>query len=150
MQKFSRPIQVRWSDIDAIRHLRHSVYYDYAASLRMLLFQENGITTDYLEDNLIGPVLFREEAVFKREIRVEDSVVIDVELVKATHDLGRWSMRHNIYKNGDTLAAVINIDAAWIDMKIRKLAKPNDLIQEIFKSFPKSSDFNWIEPSPIK
>ena len=150
MQKFSRPIQVRWSDIDAIRHLRHSVYYDYAASLRMLLFQENGITTDYLEVNLIGPVLFREEAVFKREIRVEDSVVIDVELVKATHDLGRWSMRHNIYKNGDTLAAVINIDAAWIDMKIRKLAKPNDLIQEIFKSFPKSSDFIWIEPSPIK
>ncbi len=150
MQKFSRAIQVRWSDIDAIRHLRHSVYYDYAASVRMLLFQENGLTTDYLEDHQIGPILFREESVFKREIRVEDSVIIDVELVKATLDFGRWSMRHNIHKNGDTLAAVINIDAAWIDMKMRKLAKPNDLIQEVFKSFPKSSDFTWIEPRLIK
>ena len=150
MASFSRPIQVRWSDIDAIRHLRHSVYYDYAASVRMLLFQENGLTTDYLEDHHIGPILFREESVFKREIRVEDSVIIDVELVKATLDFGRWSMRHNIHKNRDTLAAVINIDAAWIDMKMRKLAKPNNLIQDVFQSFPKSSDFTWIEPRLIK
>jgi acyl-CoA thioester hydrolase len=147
MASFSRPIQVRWSDIDANRHLRHSAYYDYGASLRMILFQENGLTAEHMEQYQIGPVLFREEAIFKREIVLEDLLTMDVELTKATHDYGRWSMRHNLYKNESTLAAIINIDAAWIDLTIRKLAKPNDFVKDIFKNFPVSPDFTWIEPS---
>lgn len=142
--KFSHVIQVRWADIDANRHLRHSVYYDYGASMRMALLSERGLTTKKLEEFMIGPILFREEAIFKREILFEDKITLDVELVRSTPDYSRWSLRHHFTKGDGTLAAILNIDGAWIDMAKRKLAKPNDFVQQIFESFPRSPDFELL------
>jgi acyl-CoA thioester hydrolase len=142
--KYVKTIQIRWADIDANRHLRHSAYYDYGATLRMMILSENGLTTEKLEQLQIGPVLFREEAVFRREIRLEDVITVDVELLKATPDYSRWSIRHNFLKADGSLAAVINIDAAWIDMVKRKLAVPDEFMQKIFADFPKSDDFEFI------
>jgi acyl-CoA thioester hydrolase len=142
--KYVKTIQIRWADIDANRHLRHSAYYDYGATLRMMILSENGLTTEKLEQLQIGPVLFREEAIFRREIRLEDVITVDVELLKATPDYGRWSIRHNFLKADGSLAAVINIDAAWIDMVKRKLTVPDEFIQNIFANFPKPDDFEFI------
>jgi acyl-CoA thioester hydrolase len=137
------PIQVRWADIDANRHLRHSVYYDYGASMRMALLSERGLTTRKLEELMIGPILFREEAVFKREILFEDKILLDVELTKATPDYSRWSLRHHFMKDNNVVAAILNIDGAWIDMQKRKLATPDKFVFEIFENFPRSEDFQF-------
>ena len=143
---YSQTIQVRWADIDANRHLRHSVYYDYGASMRMNVLSEAGLTTKKLEELGIGPVLFREEAIFRREILFEDTMSINVELVKTTEDFGRWSLRHEFTKGDGTLAAVLNVDGAWIDLAKRKLAAPDDFIRRVFDHFPKSKDFQVITP----
>jgi acyl-CoA thioester hydrolase len=137
-------IQVRWADIDANRHLRHSVYYDYGAAVRMNVLSRQGLTTRKLEELNIGPVLFREEAIFKREIVFEDTITLTIELVKATEDFGRWSLRHNFLKGDGSLAAILNIDGAWIDLSKRKLAPANDFIKNIFTNFPKAPDFQLI------
>lgn len=145
MQNFSLPIQIRWSDIDPNRHLRHSAYYDYGAMARIACFNEQGLTTTKLEELNIGPILFREEAIFKREIKLEDKITIDMQLLKATRDYGRWSIRHQLYKEDKTLAAIINVEGAWIDIAKRKLAVPNEYIQNLFADFPKAESFEWIE-----
>lgn len=148
MNSFSMPISIRWADIDANRHLRHSVYYDFGAAARMKLLSERGLTTHKLEELHIGPILFREEAVFRREILLEDQITITVELYKCTEDFSRWSLRHTFLKEDGTLATTLNIDGAWIDMNLRKLAKPDEFIQKIFAEFPKSKDFEWIKQQP--
>src|SRR6476620_11661312 len=107
MNSFTLPIQIRWSDIDANRHLRHSVYYDYAAAMRMNVLSSHGRTTKKLEELMMGPILFREEAIFKREILLEDKISLTVELVKTTEDYGRWSLRHLFMKEDETLAAIL-------------------------------------------
>lgn len=140
------PIQLRWSDIDANRHLRHSAYYDFGAAVRVKYLSENGITGEKLEELQLGPVLFREEAIFKREIKFEDQITVDMQLLKCTQDYGRWSIRHHIVKSDGTLAAIINIDAAWIDLIKRKLAIPPEFIRMAFEAFPKSPDFQFIIP----
>ena len=145
MSSFEMPIQIRWADIDQNRHLRHSVYYDYGAMMRMNVLYANGLTTQKLEELKIGPVLFREEAIFKREIKLEDIVVIHVELLKATADYGRWTLRHQFVKSDGTLAAILNLDGAWIDLEKRKLAIPDQFVKEVFEKFPKSPAFEWIE-----
>src|SRR5688572_20137863 len=122
MDKITQTIQIRWADIDANRHLRHSVYYDYGASMRMNVLSERGLTTKKLEELALGPVLFREEAIFRREIVFEDKITLTVELVKVTEDFGRWSLRHHFLKGDGSLAAILNIDGAWIDLNKRKLA----------------------------
>ena len=144
MEKYSLPIQIRWADIDQNRHLRHSVYYDYATMVRISFLSEHGLTTQKMEELKIGPVLFREEIIFKREIKMEDGIEVDVELIKTTSDFGRWSIRHNFTKNDGTLAAFLTIDGAWMDTDKRKLTVPNDFVQKIFDDFPKSADFQMI------
>jgi len=145
MITLSQPIQIRWADIDANRHLRHSVYYDYGAAMRMQVLGERGLTIKKLEEFMIGPVLFREEAIFKREIVYEDQITLTMELVKTTEDFGRWSLRHHFMK-GEMVAAILNIDGAWIDLNKRRLAAANDFVKQIFAEFPKAPDFQWIVP----
>ena len=144
MEKFSLPIQVRWSDIDQNRHLRHSAYYDYGATVRIACFSDHGLTNLKFEELHIGPILFREEAVFKREIKFEDRITIDMEVTKATADFSRWSIRHHFYKEDKTLCAIINLDGAWIDIVKRKLAVPDAFTQNVFNDFPKAKDFESI------
>lgn len=144
MNKYSKPIQIRWSDIDQNRHLRHSVYYDYGAMIRIAFLSEQGLTTTKMEELKIGPVLFREEAIFKREIKLEDHIEIDVELVKTTSDFARWTLRHNFIKKDGTLAAILNMDGAWMDIQKRKLTFPGEFVQKVFDAFPKSADFQVI------
>jgi acyl-CoA thioester hydrolase len=144
METFTRTIQVRWSDMDANRHLRHSAYYDYGAAMRMMVLSDAGLTLKKLEELEIGPILFREEAIFKREIRMDDVITLDVVLVRATADYSRWSLRHNFTKADGTLAAVINIDGAWMNLIQRKLIVPDELTRSIFESFPKPADFEFI------
>jgi len=144
MDKFSLPIQVRWSDIDQNRHLRHSAYYDYGATIRVACFSQHGLTNLKFEELRIGPILFREEAVFKREIKFEDQITVDLMVTKATPDFSRWSIRHRFLKEDGTIAAVINLDGAWMDILARKLAVPDAGIQNVFDDFPRSPDFEQI------
>jgi acyl-CoA thioester hydrolase len=146
MINYTLPIQIRWADIDANNHLRHSVYFDYAAAMRINLLSNHGLTTKKLDEFRIGPILFREEILFKKEVRLEDSLTLDVEVVKATANFSRWSIRHNYYKNEDILCAVLNIDGAWLDLDKRKLAEPNGTIIQAFEQFPKPADFELIIP----
>lgn len=141
MNDFSLPLQLRWSDIDANRHLRHSVYYDYGAFCRMALFTKIGLSIETLQQHHIGPILFREEAVFRREILFDDNLTITAEVIKATSDYSRWSFRHNFMKSGNTLAAILTVDGAWIDTQKRKLAVPPQFLFDAFSQIPRSADF---------
>jgi acyl-CoA thioester hydrolase len=149
METFSLPIQIRWADLDPNRHLRHSVYYDYGATVRVACFSQLGLTTTKLDELRIGPVLFREEALFKREIKFEDRITVDAEISTARNDYARFSVRHHFYKEDGTLASILNMDVGWIDLDRRKLTLPNDFVQGIMNQIPKSKDFQWIERKRI-
>ena len=144
MNGYSKKIEIRWSDIDPNFHLRHSVYYDFGAFVRISFMTENGLTPFVMQQQQIGPILFREECVFKREIHFNDSVEVNVKLVKATHDMSRWTMVHEVWKNGDTLSAIITIDGAWINTAIRKLAIPPESFKQVFEQIPLVENFEWI------
>ena len=38
-----KPIDLRWSDLDPVGHMKHSVYYDLAASQRIGMLHEVGL-----------------------------------------------------------------------------------------------------------
>jgi acyl-CoA thioester hydrolase len=147
MNPFVLPISLRWADIDANRHLRHSVYYDFAAAMRMNVLISQGLTSSRLEELHIGPILFREEAIFKREILLEDKLTIDARVTRCTEDFGRLSIQHRIVKEDGTLAAIINVDVAWIDLEKRKLTVPPESVRHVFEQWPKTGDFQLIIPA---
>ena len=144
LKTFVKPVDIRWADLDPNFHLRHSVYYDYGAYCRIRFFEEFGLSNKVMQEMKFGPILFREEAVFRKEIRMGDELTIDLEVTKSRKDYSRWSIRHQLVKNGDNLAAILTVDGAWINTEMRKLASPPSALGEVFAKMPKSSDFTWI------
>lgn len=141
---YSQRIQLRWADIDSNRHVLHSRYYEWGATLRMQFMVTHGLTIEWLEQHGMGPIIFREECQFRKEIRFGDLVDMDVCLTAARPDYSRWSLRHHIVKGNNELAAIINVDGAWLNLEKRKLATPNNTIISAFDQFPKSKDFTFI------
>jgi acyl-CoA thioester hydrolase len=141
---FIKPIIIRWSDLDPNFHLRHSVYYDYAASMRIALMGEIGITPAIFQQHQFGPILFREECIFRRELKYGDEVQIDLHLLRCTTDYERWTFVHRFLK-GDTVAAILTADGAWMHTVQRKLTPPPAVVTEGFNLIPKAEGFTWVE-----
>jgi acyl-CoA thioester hydrolase len=143
VEKYTRNPEIRWSDLDPNFHLRHSVYYDHGANCRVYFLEKYGLTAAIMQQLHFGPILFREEAIFRREIKMGDKLTIDLQVTRSRKDLSRWSITHQIFKNENTLAAVINVDGAWINTIERKLAIPPPQIVEIFEKMPRAENFEW-------
>jgi acyl-CoA thioester hydrolase len=138
MNQLIEKAEIRWADIDPNFHVLHSKYYDYCANARMQVLQKNGVTMQAIQQYNIGPILLREECVFKRELKFGDSIEIRISLKSADETYTRWSFINEIWKNGDTLAAIITVDGAWMDTIKRKIAAPPEEFKKAFESLPKA------------
>ena len=97
-----------------------------------------------MQEHHIGPIVFREECLFKREIKFGDAITVSLFLDKVSKDLRKWTMQHEIWKNGDTLAAVITLDGAWMDTQLRKTTAPPAIFMQGFDAIPKTPGFQII------
>ena len=143
MSEFIKDIQVRWSDLDPNFHVRHSAYYDWGAFCRIEFLNAYGLTSDVMIEMQFGPILFREECIFRREIKMGDEIRINLQLLKSRKDFSRWSIKHEIMKGDGQLAAQLTVDGAWINMIQRKLATPPEKVAEVFDRMPKVEGFEW-------
>lgn len=133
--------QVLWSQVDANMHLRHSAYADFAAQARLVMLDKLGITAKVIQQLRIGPILFREELIYMREVPANDMIRVSCELTKMRSDGSRWSFKQELFRSDGVKAAVINVDGAWMDLEKRKLtALPQSLLVS-FELVPRTPDF---------
>ncbi|SKB40001.1 acyl-CoA thioester hydrolase [Parapedobacter luteus] len=133
--------QVIWAQIDANRHLRHSAYADFCAQARSNMLEKIGLSLSRIAEDGIGPVLFREELVYLREIHLNDAVAVTVEMTKYNAANSRFSFRHEIYRSDGTKCAVVTVDGAWMDLFKRKLTVLPSEWQALVVQLPKSDDY---------
>ncbi len=145
MDNYIKEIQIRWSDLDPNFHLRHSVYYDWGALSRIEFLYAHGLTAELMNQLHFGPILFREECVFKKEIRLGDKVTIGLKLLKSRRDYSRWTIQHDIIKNEDVVSAILVVDGAWLDTHKRKLAVPPQEVTGVFSKMPVGEGFQWVD-----
>ncbi|TPE46445.1 thioesterase [Pontibacter mangrovi] len=130
-----------WSHLDANMHMRHSAYADFAAQARIVVLDRLGMDLKAFKHLKIGPILFREELVYLREVGINEHLKVTVELTKSRPDGSRWSIRHEVFREDGVKAAVINVDGAWLDLVKRKLtALPDELVEQFFR-LNKSPDY---------
>lgn len=141
--RFEQKLHIRWSDLDPNGHVRHSVYYDFAAQLRTELFIARGIRVEDMAKAGFGPVLFEEKANFRRELHFGDDLIMSGSLKLLREDYGRFAFVHEIWR-GDTLCATVEVFGAFIDLKLRKLTlPPQDFIDKL-SNLPRHEDFTWL------
>lgn len=139
---YIKRVEIRWSDLDPNFHLRHSAYYDFGAYCRVSFLTDNGITSEVMTQHFIGPVLFREECIFKREIKFGDSVIINLKIKGISANSKKWIMMHELWKNNDILCAAITIEGAWMNTQLRKIIAPPEIFKIALEKMPKTEDFH--------
>ncbi|AKD05874.1 thioesterase family protein [Pontibacter korlensis] len=133
--------KVMWSHLDANMHMRHSAYADFAAQARIVVLDRLGLDLKAFQHLKIGPILFREELIYLREVGINEHLKVTVELTKSRSDASRWSIRHEVFREDGVKAAVINVDGAWLDLVKRKLTTlPTELVEQ-FDRLQRSEDF---------
>lgn len=142
MGVFTKEISIRWSDLDPNFHVRHSAYYDFGAQHRVEVLAQQGLTLRVMQENYIGPILFREECVFRKEIRLGNQITISTKIGKMKPDASRWTIVHELINDKGEICAVLSVDGAWMDTKLRKLASPTPkIVADVMNAFPKTDDF---------
>ncbi len=141
---FTRKYKIIWADLDPNRHMRHTAYNDYAAQVRLEFFSANGADMNRLSELGIGPILFREDTRFYREVHMNETIEVSFELTKARKDGYKWSIRHSIFKESGELACTIDVDGAWLDLEKRKVTIPPAEIGDMLMKAARTDDFEWI------
>lgn len=148
MDPYQKTYETIWADMDPNRHMRHSGYNDYATQTRVAMFKDFGLSFEEIANLGLGPVLFREETKFYREIALSESITVTCELTEMQKDGSRWTFQHNIFKEDKSMAAHITVEGAWLDLSSHKLGIPGNNMLEVINRFPRSDDFRWLsEPS---
>lgn len=139
--KLEKNIEVRWADCDMNRHVRHSAYYDYGAHIRIQLFKQAGYPPSRLEQLGIGPILFKEECSFIKEIHADDTITINLLKGEVSPDAARWTLHHELFNIKGEKCAHITIKGAWMDLYQRKLVTPPAELAEKFQGLPQGEEY---------
>lgn len=137
--------KVRWADVDANGHLRHSAYADFCAHARVEILEKLGLGVNVMRKLAVGPILFREELIYKREVHLSEEMTIETFLSGGKADGSRWAIRHHMYKSNGDLACIVNVNGAWMDLRKRKLGLLPREYENKLEQMPKTDDFAWDE-----
>ncbi|WP_230471225.1 acyl-CoA thioesterase [Hymenobacter jejuensis] len=145
---FERTFTVIWADMDPNVHMRHSAYNDYAAQTRLDFLAQNGFSMQKFAELAIGPILFREDTRFMKEIHLSETIHVTSELAGLNEDASRWRIVHIIRKSNGQVAASVTVDGAWLDLKRRKLTVPPADLAELMRAAPRHESYADIVRKP--
>lgn len=93
----------------------------------------------------VGPVLFKEQCEFKREIHLDSKIHIVTRLLKMKKDGSFWVIQHEFLSEENKLHALLTVEGSWIDTIKRKLARPvPPAVFSGLEAFPKTEDFEYL------
>lgn len=141
MKNFERQIEIRWSDVDQNRHVRHSVYYDFGTYMRVLFLAENGLDAESMNKLNIGPVMFKEECTFIKELKANDTVTVNILNGADPESQVKWIFHHEIFNQHGEKCAHVSVQGAWFDTKRRKIIRPPENMLNALHDLPRGEAY---------
>ena len=138
---YSKKFEIRWSDIDANRHLANTAYINYMSHTRMAFLMENGFGQQEMAKNNLGPVVFYEHVYYFKEVFPGKPVTVTLQLKGLSEDGMYFEFVHDFYDYKGRNFASCEMMGGWIDLKERKLTGlPSELFANL-KKLERTSDF---------
>lgn len=141
---YTKQFEIRWSDVDANRHLRNSAYIDYMSHTRMSFFMESGLDLTNLTKHNLGAVAFYEHMYYFREVFPGKPITVSLQLKGISEDGMYFEFLHNFYDEKGKNIARCEMMGAWIDMEKRRLTGLPDLFLKKMNAVEKTDDFKII------
>lgn len=141
LKMYKKQFEIRWSDVDANRHLANSAYTNFMSHTRMAFLIEQGFTMKELAINNIGPVVFYEHMHYFKEAFMGQPITVSLEVSGLSEDGTFFKFDHNFYNHKGENIAFCEMFGAWIDLKARKITNLPKVLMDLADSFPKSQDY---------
>lgn len=119
MTGFRVPIVVRSYELDALGHVNHAVYHQYAEVARMSGFAAAGCDWDGLTDRRIAVVLLSTTVNFRSELRGNEHLEVTCAVKFGTGKT--FNVDSMVLKADGTVAAEVYCIAGLMDLDARKL-----------------------------
>ncbi|WP_273568384.1 acyl-CoA thioesterase [Maribacter halichondriae] len=138
---YLKEFEVRWSDVDANRHLANSAYVNFMSHTRMAFLQTLGFDQKTFAEHQIGPVVFYEHIYYFKEVFPGRPIKVSLEVAGMSEDGKFFEFHHNFYDANGKNVAHCEMMGAWMSLKSHGLISlPEDLL-EIFTTVEKPEGF---------
>lgn len=134
--KYFQKTIVRWSDLDANRHLANASYMNFTSFARIAFLRDYGISMNDLAVYGIGPTILHEQFSFFKEAMEGEEIYISVEIGGMSEDGMIYQFIHNLYNQDGVHLCHSELTGVWFSMSKRKMqAPPTEMVENIRKSF---------------
>lgn len=141
---YTKQFEIRWSDVDANRHLANSAYTNFMSHTRMGFLIENGFTMKQLASHNIGPVVFYEHMHYFKEAFMGQPITVSLEVSGLSEEGTFFKFEHNFYNYKGENIAFCEMLGAWIDLGARKMTHLPKVLMDLADGFPKSEDYKTL------
>jgi len=126
---FDKEIEVRWSDCDINKHMRHSAYSDMCAHTRVSFLHSIGMDEQWFKEQNLSPIMFKEQTEYFAEMFMSEKARITVEMGQPTGSAKSVCLINKVYKEDGTVSAVHQVVVGWMNMKLRKIVElPSEIV----------------------
>lgn len=145
MSAYIKTFDVRWSDLDANRHLANTSYVAYMVHTRMSYFSDHGFTQEEFAKYQLGPAVIHEEIYYLHEIPPNDTVSVNIELGgrSADHRFQLWE--HSLFNGEGRMAGYCKATVCWMDLSTRKVAHLPQTLKDLTDQMPKSDTYRILK-----
>ncbi len=138
---FLKEFEIRWSDIDANRHLANAAYLNYTGHARMSYLAQLGFNQKTMATYRIGPIVFYEHIYYFKEVFIGKPIQVSSELKGMSEDGMFFEFHHNFYDSDGKNFAHSEMMGAWIDLKARKLIALPQVFMDAVDKVERADDF---------
>lgn len=147
---YTKEFDIRWSDIDANRHLANSAYVNFMSHTRMGFMIENGLSQKEMVSHNFGPVIFQEQVFFFKEAFQGRPITVTFELGGTSEDGKFFRFVHNFYDYKGRNLARGTMQGAWIDLTTRKTVALPENLKPMLEKAPKTDDFKILTKEDMR
>jgi len=141
MSEYSKTYQIRFSDIDANRHVNNAAYIDACGDMRYQFFAEHGFPPERFELLGIGPVYTKITTQFLREVLLGETITVTFTLSGLSALGGLWRVHHDIFKSNGKKAVSIDMEGTILDLATRKPVAPGPELLQVYQLIPQTENF---------
>jgi len=129
-----KEFEIRWSDVDANRHLGNSAYINFMSHTRMSMLTQVGFGHREMAESDRGPIVLYEHIYYFKEAFPGKPIRVSLELKGMSEDGMFFQFYHNFYNHKGENIARGDMMGAFIRLSERKLTGlPQHLLDNMHK-----------------
>ena len=138
---FFKEFEIRWSDLDANRHLANSAYINFMSHTRMAFLGQLGFNQKTMGQYSIGPVVFYEHMYYFKEVFAGKPVKVSLGFKGMSEDGMFFEFEHDFYDADGKNFARCEMMGAWMNLSIRKLIALPQIFLDAFDKMERDENF---------